>query len=334
MKRTIAAAAAVATVLGATVIGGAWSGIDGARAAELEKLDLTYIPSNSIYWDLDVGVDKGFFKEEGFNAQVLSNQSSPQSMQMLISGQVEIAIAQPDPLIAAIEKGAKDIGIIAAPATEADWFLVGKKGIKSIADLKDQTVGFSALRVGEFYLTRNMLKEHGIGAKDFAAIQIGPTPAKYAALQKGSIAAGVLFQPTATLAQENGFPVLARFAKTQKGFPAIVYLANRKWAAANNHGKRFTRALQKVHTWLYDPKNKDEAIAILQKYSKRNKETVAKVYELYFVTDKLYSKDGALNVADMKKTVQLIAENTGLAKDSIPKPEQYLIPKSDGALLK
>jgi ABC-type nitrate/sulfonate/bicarbonate transport system substrate-binding protein len=220
--RTIAALAAVVTVIGGPLA------IDHARAADLEKLDLTYIPSNSIYWDLDVGVDKGFFKAEGFNAQILSNQSSPQSMQMLISGQVEIAISQPDPLIAAIEKGAKTIGVIAAPATEADWFLVGKKGVKNIEDLKGQTLGFSSLRVGEFYLTRNILKEHGIDAKDFSAIQIGPTPAKYAALQKGSIAAGVLFQPTATLAQQNGFPVLVRFAQAIKGFPAIVYLSNRR----------------------------------------------------------------------------------------------------------
>jgi ABC-type nitrate/sulfonate/bicarbonate transport system substrate-binding protein len=317
----------------AAAMSGIAPGSDAARAAELQKLDLTYIPSNSIYWDLDVGVDKGFFKDEGFNAQILSNQSSPQSMQMLISGQVEVAISQPDPLIAAIEKGAKNIGAIAAPATEADWFLVGKKGLKSIADLKGQTVGFSSLRVGEFYLTRNMLKTHGIAEKDFSAIQIGPTPAKYAALQKGSIAAGVLFQPTAMLAQENGFPMLANFAKLEKGFPSIVYLVNRDWAAANDNGKRFTRALKRVHEWLYDPKNKDEAIAILEKYSKRSKETIAKVYDLYFVTDRLYSKDGALNVADMKKTVQSIAEYTGLAKDRIPTPEQYLIPKSDGALL-
>jgi hypothetical protein len=35
----------------------------------------------------------------------------------------------------------------------------------------------------------------------------------------------------------------------------------------------------------------------------------------------------------MKKTVALIAENTGMAKDRVPKPEQYLIPESDGALL-
>lgn len=71
----------------------------------------------------------------------------------------------------------------------------------------------------------------------------------------------------------------------------------------------------------------------MQKYSKRSKEAIEQVYDLYFVSDKLYSKDGALNVADMEKTVALIAENTGMAKDRIPKSEQYLIPESDGALL-
>jgi ABC-type nitrate/sulfonate/bicarbonate transport system substrate-binding protein len=328
--RNIRTATAVAAVI--TTFSG-FLAFNNTYAAELDKLDLTYIPANSVYWDLDVGVEKGFFKEEGFDAHILANQSSVQSMQMLISGQVEIAISQPDPLIAAIDKGATAVGIIAAPATEADWFLIGKKGIKSVADLKGQTLGFSGLRVGEFYLTRDILKANGIGPNDSTAVQIGPTPAKYAALQKGSIAAGVLFQPTATLAQQNGFPVLLRFAQKIKGFPSIVYLANRKWAATNNHGKRFTQALERVHEWLYDPKNKDEAIAILEKYTKRSKEVITKVYDLYFVTDKLYSKTGALNVADMEKTVQLIAENTNLPKDRIPKPAQYLIPASDGGLL-
>jgi len=303
-----------------------------ARAAELEKLVITFIPSNSIYWDIDTAIDQGFFKAEGFDAQVLANQSSPQSMQMLIAGDVQAAIAQPDPVMAAIEKGAKDIGIIAAPGKEPDWFLVGRKGVKGFADLKGQTLGFSALRVGEFYLTRNMLKAHGVGPNDFSAIQVGPTPAKYAALQKGSIAAGVLFQPIATLAAENGFPVLARFAQQRKGYPAIVYLVNRKWAATNDNGKRFTKALIRAHKWLYDPANKDEAIKILQKVTKRDPATIAKVYELYFVTDKLYSRTGALNVRDMEKTVRLIAENTGLPKDKIPRPAQYLIPKADGGL--
>ena len=128
--------------------------------------------------------------------------------------------------------------------------------------------------------------------------------------------------------------MLARFAQQLKGYPAIVYLVNRKWAAEKNHGQRFAKALKKAHEWLYDPKNKKEAIAILKKYTKRDQATLEKVYDLYFVTDKLYSPDGAVNVSHMKEAVELIAKNTNLPKAKIPSPDQYLLSKSDGALLK
>jgi ABC-type nitrate/sulfonate/bicarbonate transport system substrate-binding protein len=298
--------------------------------AELEKLDFTYVTSNAIYWDLDVGLEKGFFKQEGFNARAITNESSVQSVQMLLSGDVQMAISQPGPTVLAISKGAAKIGFIAAPADQADWFLVGKKGIKSLKDLKGQRVGFSGLSVSEFYLTRDLLAKNGIGPKDFIPLQIGPTPAKFAALQNGSIGAGILFQPTATEAQLDGFPVLFRFAKEFKDFPSIGYLVNRDWVSTNNRGKRFMKALRHVHEWLYDPANRDEAIAILQKYTKRSKEALSQVYDLYFVTDKLYSRTGEINVDAMEKTVKRFSKNARLPASSMLQPTQYLIPEADG----
>lgn len=53
---------------------------------------------------------------------------------MLIAGDVLIAGAQPDPGVAAIEEGAKQLGVVARPATKPDWFFVGRKGVKSFAD--------------------------------------------------------------------------------------------------------------------------------------------------------------------------------------------------------
>ncbi|TAL79608.1 MAG: ABC transporter substrate-binding protein [Burkholderiaceae bacterium] len=301
-----------------------------SQAKELEKLDLTYVTSNAIYWDLDVGIDKGFFKDEGFNARAVTNSSSVQSVQTLIAGDVQMAISQPGPLIQAVSKGATQIGLIATPADQADWFLVGKKGVTNLKELKGQRVGFSGLSVSEFYLTRDLLAKHGIGPHDFTPIQVGPTPAKFAALQNGSIGAGVLFQPTATQAQLDGFPVLFRYAPEFKDFPSIGYLVNRKWASTNDHGQRFVRAIKRIHAWLYNPANRDEAIKVLQKYTHRDTQAISAVYDLYFVSDKLYGRTGEVNVANMKATVKRYAKNAGMATGSVPTPEQYLIPAADG----
>lgn len=310
------------------------SGVAASHAEDRkpDPLGLTFISSNAIYWDLDVGIEQGFFKAEGFSPEIISTQSSPQSMQMLIGGSVQMAFSQPDPLISAITKGSTELGIIAVPGNAPDWFLVGRKGLDKLDDLKGQTIGFSALKVGEAYLTEDLMKAHGFAPTDYAEIQVGPTPAKFAALDRGSIGASILFQPTATEAQVKGFPVLARFATEMKDYPSIVYLVSRSWAATDQHGIRFSRALRKAHEWLYDPANKAQAISVLQKYSKLDPDVIAKVYDLYFVTDKLYTRDGAVDLGAMKQTVDVIARHMGITAGSTPTAEQYLIKPADGGL--
>ena len=303
-----------------------------ARAAEgSEPLNLGYIPANSIYWDLDAGIEEGFFKAEGFAPAVIANQSSPQSMQMIISRSVQLAITQPEPLVAAINHGAKEVAVISAPGDSPDWFLVARPDIKSWADLKGKSLGFSALMVNEFYLVRKLLGVHGIKPGQYDAIQVGPTPAKLAALEKGSIAAGVLFQPTGVLAQNQGLKVLYDFAQI-KHYPALIYVVNREWAAENQNGIRLARAIERTHRWLYDPKNHDAAIRDVQKYTKRPTAVLDATYRLYFVTDKLYTHTGAVDTAGLARVIREMVTNGELAKDAVPSPSAYLLPKAIGGL--
>jgi ABC-type nitrate/sulfonate/bicarbonate transport system substrate-binding protein len=323
---TWTALAAFAAMLSVGLAAGA------ARAAEgNEPLNLGYIPANSIYWDIDAGIEKGFFREEGFAPAVIANQSSPQSIQMIIARSVQMAITQPEPLVAALMHGAKKLAVIGAPGSSPDWFLVTRPDIKSWTDLKGKTLGFSALRVNEFYLVRKLLNEHGVKPNEYNAIQVGPTPAKLAALQKGSIAAGVLFQPTGVLAENQGLRVLYDFAKI-KNYPALLYVVNREWAAENQNGVRLARALTKAHHWLYDPKNHDAAIEVIQKYTKRPKNVLDKVYQLYFVTDKLYTRDGAVSAVGLKNVIHDMVANGEITEAQVPSPDSYLLPKAIGGL--
>lgn len=77
-------------------------------------------------------------------------------------------------------------------------------------------------------------------------IQVGISPVKFAALEKGSIAAAPLFQPLAQEAVAQGFPELADY-KHLGGYPPIVYVVNRHWAARNDSGKRLAHALVIAH---------------------------------------------------------------------------------------
>src|SRR6266700_7378242 len=103
-----------------------------ASAQGLEPLAMSYLPGNAIAWDLDVAMEKGFFKQEGFEGRPVVFQNAPQSAQMLITGEVQLGTGQLDPFLLAFRGGARDIAVIAAPADRPDWFINVRPEIKSI----------------------------------------------------------------------------------------------------------------------------------------------------------------------------------------------------------
>ena len=92
------------------------------------------------------------------------------------------------------------------------------------------------------------------------------------------------------------------------------------------------RALRRAHDWLYDPGNRGEAIAILQKYTKREPGQLSPIYELYVGKDAILSRDGAVVIADVDKVIAQMAENGAIPKGTNVSPDSYLLPKELGGL--
>jgi NitT/TauT family transport system substrate-binding protein len=296
-----------------------------APAGPPEPLILTYIRPNADYWDITVAIEKGFFADEGFKPEYVANAGSVQSTQLLLTQSVQLAVAQPESLISAIGRGSKDLAAIAAPMRRVDWMLVGHKGMKSIAELKGKTIGFSGLRVTEFWLTQDILQQQGLPVSAYDGVQIGTSVAKYAALSNGSIAAAILFQPLASQAVHAGYSRLYDLGKHQDFIPG-VYVVSRRWAAENDHGKRLTKALEKAHAWLYDPKNKAEAIAILKKASQSSDAALEEVYNLYFVDPQWYTKGCEIDTAAMSTALKTLVKHNELAPGQIPELRDIFLP--------
>ena len=302
-----------------------------AQGPSPEKLVVSYVPGNAIYWDIDVAIEKDFFKTEGFAPEVVIFQSSPQSIQLLIAGEVQLAGAQPEALLAAVAHGSKGFAVISSPAERADWFLVGRPGIKTLADLKGKFFGTGGLQLGENWWTFKALAKGGLAPADVSMLVVGTSAQKFAALQRGSIAFTVLFQPTAQLALSEGMNVLYRFSDGE-AFPSILYSVAASWAQQGDHGVRLQRALRRAHDWLYDPANRAEAIAILQKYTKREPDLLAPIYDLYIAKDAILSRDGAVIVSDVDKVIAQMAENGAVPKGTTLSSDLYLLPKGLGGL--
>ncbi|HEY4408091.1 MAG TPA: ABC transporter substrate-binding protein [Xanthobacteraceae bacterium] len=302
-----------------------------ARAQEIEPLAMSYLPGNAIAWDLDVAMDKGFFKAEGFDGRPVVFQNAPQSAQMLITGEVQLGTGQLDPFLLAFRSGARDIAVIAAPADRPDWFINVRPEIKSIADLKGKFVATAALQVGETWLAAKWLGEQGLKPQDFSFLVVGTSALKFAALQRGSVAAAIMFQPLAMEAQLTGYSTIYRFLDG-KPLPPVLYVVNRQWAAQKDRGKRLSRAIVQSHKWLLDPGNRNEAIAILQKYTKREAAVTNAVYDLFLGKDKLYTADAAVDIAGVETEIATMIEKGVLPPGTALMPRDYMLPRELGGL--
>jgi ABC-type nitrate/sulfonate/bicarbonate transport system substrate-binding protein len=301
-----------------------------AILAAAEPLVFGCVPANSVHWIACAAVERGFFKNAGFEAEIAVIQTSPQSMQMLITGAYQISSTQPESAIAAIERGAS-LAAISAPMNRADWVLAGAAGIKTLSDLKGKLIGVSSLRISEVWLTTLLLEQAGLKKDEYSFIGVGTSPLKVTALQKGSIAAAVLFRPSADLALKEGFADLARYS-SMRDYPTVLYMVNRDWAAKGDAGKRAAQAIQGAHRWLWNPQNRDAAIEILAKYTKRERPICEAVYDDYFVKEKTYSRTGEISLAGLKNLLDDVAADGDIFKPPAPPASKYVLDRNLGGL--
>jgi ABC-type nitrate/sulfonate/bicarbonate transport system substrate-binding protein len=301
-----------------------------AQDKTLEPLVINYTIPNAIWWNIDVAIDKGFLKDEGFAPEGTPFQISPQAVQLLVSKSVQVAVIQPEAVMDANLKGA-GLAAIIQTETRPDWYLVAPSDSAGWSDIKGKNVGFSSLKVNEVWLTEKLLSAHGLGKADWTALQVGVTPLKFAALTKGSIAAAPLFQPGAQLAIKQGLKPLARYDELGDCPPSLI-VVDKSWAAENKRGARFVRAVTRAHQWLYDAANRAEAEGILTKYTKVDPDIAHQVYEVLFITDKIYSRDGAIDMKGLKAALQLVADAGELRAAKLPDPESLILPVELGGI--
>lgn len=295
-----------------------------AAPAQSEELRVTYARPNAVYWDIDVAIEKGFFKEEGFEPKSIRLQSSVGSTQALIAGTTHLAATNPEPVIASFEKGATDNAIFLAPVTSVAWSFVGGKDIKSFADLKGKKIGVSALKGGETALIDILMAKKGLSRSDYSYIRVGITPLKFKALTTGAVSAAVLFQPTGLLAISKGLTNLANFSEIET-YPYPIYAVNRSWALENNHGARLARAIIKAQKFIHNPANKEEAMKILAKYTKRSPEIVQGTYDLFLKKAKIYNSDGHINKEGLNRLIDIMVKGKTLSEKPSGTVDKYIL---------
>lgn len=277
--------------------------ISGKAALAADTVKWGHINATAFYWDVYAAISRGFMGEQKLEIEPLRIDTASQSVQMVITGAVDILSSNTELALNAIDKGG-DLVILANETARVPWSLMARPEIKTIADLKGKIIGVTQLTDASTTMTKLLLQKGGLGADDYQVIQVGGTPTRYAALVRGAVQATLLAQPADFKAAANG---MRRLGGVQDAFdgPAIVLVARRSWAQQNSElVVRFLRGAVAGMQWLSDPKNKADAVQILAKRIGVSEAEAVETYDLY-MAQKVISTNGELPAAHIKNYLAL-----------------------------
>lgn len=255
--------------------------------------------SNYNLSNLSVGVahTRGFFKEEGLDAEIIRMNPNVATM-ALITGDVDYTTLIGSIIGAAI-KGAK-LKMVACSQDRTPLAIVVKPEIRSVKDLKGKMIGIGSYGATPDLLVRMVVKHHGLDPEaDIKATALGTDGARLAALKEGVVDAIIVAPPIDYEAKKLGFNVLVRTGELFQ-FPYNGLGTNvKKLAERPDQVKRSIRALIKANNYIR--KNKEGTVAVLIQWAKTRPELAVASYDSsweFFSPDANIPEDGVRIVVD------------------------------------
>ncbi len=285
-----------------------------APASALDKVTFGQVSPTATVWPGVVATKKGFFAADNIEMEVVSIGVSP-GMQAVAAGSLDIMHNTCNAPISFYEGGGKNVRISLVSMATHPALLVGKKGMKSAAELKGQVVGTSSIKSGSTILLRRLLKSRGLPDKSYDVVAGQGSAQIFNGLQAGAFGAVWLVPPQSYVAESAGYPVLGSFREVAPKFPFVCFVTNTEWLKAKHDvGRRFVKAWLEGVAWLHDPANRAEAVKLLAEALKVPADAAAKTYDDLIVKNPdTFPRDGRLDPAALKEMVSIMVEGEELS---------------------
>jgi ABC-type nitrate/sulfonate/bicarbonate transport system substrate-binding protein len=313
----------------ASVFAGACVGVPSIVRAQTVPLRLNVFGGVDA-WPIYVIRDKGLLGRAGFDVTITTTPGSVPQFQHMMAGDADLALTAMDNLIAYDEgqgdpsvPGPFDLAGYLGMASGTNKLVVGP-GITSFAQLRGKPFAVDALATGFSFVLRRILEKNGIAPGEYSLDPLGATQRRFDAIAAGQCVGAVVSTPFDLLGQQKyGFHVLASALETLGHYEATIIMARRSWAAAHRPAlSAFVRAYRDAVTWLYDPANRTEAMAILVRAADLPADVVAQVTPA-ILGSPYFTRDGAFDIAGIQTVLELRAAYA-TPKKALGPPAKYI----------
>jgi NitT/TauT family transport system substrate-binding protein len=152
---------------------------------------------------IEIASRKGFFRDEGLDVLAITMRANIAINALLTRG---IEYATPSTSIIKAATSGLPVKLVAVIMERPDYFLIAKKEIRSIRQLKGKRIAIGSFgAAADLALRVALLREELDPDRDVARLQMGGAGARYASLVAGAVDATILSLPFNLEAEKAGF---------------------------------------------------------------------------------------------------------------------------------
>ncbi|HLH26247.1 MAG TPA: ABC transporter substrate-binding protein [Chloroflexota bacterium] len=190
----------------------------------------------SLSWSSQLPVavadELGFLRDEGLEIEPqIVRSGGPVLVAMLLSGEIDVMTSGIEAQLTAIAAGAPAV-IVGGMEDRSDYSLVGAPGLRSVEDLRGQTVAATGAGTYSEFAVVEALRRRGLERdRDYTLRSVGNTSLRLAALSAGQVQAVPLDPGDRFHAEDDGFPVLLELRDVIPEFPFSTLTARQELIA-------------------------------------------------------------------------------------------------------
>lgn len=217
-----------------------------------------------IYLPPKLAENLGYFKDEGLDVELESQQAGVDAENELLAGAAQAVVGFYDHTIDLQSKGKEIKSIVLFGLVPGGMEMVradAAEQIKSMGDLKGKTLGVTGLGSSSMFLAQYLAFTHGLKASDYSILPVGAANSLLAAFKQKRIDVGWTTEPTTSILQASGeakiLVDLSSINGTKKAlgglYPAASLYVQSAWLQSHKDvaiklAHAFVKTLQFIHT--------------------------------------------------------------------------------------
>jgi NitT/TauT family transport system substrate-binding protein len=249
------------------------------------------VPEAFSFTPLDIGMHKGFFKQNGLDIQETAFAGDAKLQQAMASNSVDIGVGS-GPALAFIVKGApiKGVADMAGPPLLLA-IVVRPDGPKTVADLKGKKVSVSTAGSLTYWLVSQTSRSQGWGPNGITIEPMGAMAGQIAALRRGDIDGTITDISNAyDLVTRGQARILVRFNNLTDFVTHVIFATDNLISTRPDAIRGFLKGW--FETIAFMRANKAETVAIDTQVLQKNADIISRTYDDVMP---MFSDDGRFN---------------------------------------